>query len=129
LGISASYGTLDTTFEEKRTSVPAGLQGLAQGNSLRGVPRRSGTQPEYRSIPGTQAKKLDQEAAEIFDQRTQTRESADQYVPVTVSLATVLLLAALSQPIRTSSIRACLIALAFLVLLAPLWRILTLPRL
>jgi hypothetical protein len=30
------YGTLDTTFEEKRTSVPAGLQGLAQGNSLRG---------------------------------------------------------------------------------------------
>jgi hypothetical protein len=34
------YGTLDTTFEEKRTSVPAGLQGLAQGNSLRGVPRR-----------------------------------------------------------------------------------------
>jgi hypothetical protein len=85
--------------------------------------------PEYRSVAGTQAKKLDQEAAEIFDQRTQTRGSADQYVPVTVSLATVLLLAALSQPIRTSSIRACLIALAFLVLLAPLWRILTLPRL
>jgi hypothetical protein len=34
------YGTLDPTFEEKRTSAPAGLQGLAQGNSLRGVPRR-----------------------------------------------------------------------------------------
>jgi hypothetical protein len=85
--------------------------------------------PEYRSVAGTQAKKLDQEATEIFDQGTQARERADQYVRVTVTLATVLLLAALSQRFRTTSIRASLIALAFLVLLAPLWRILTLPRL
>lgn len=85
--------------------------------------------PEYRSVAGTQAKKLDQEAAEIFDQGTQARERADQYVRITVNLATVLLLAALSQRFRTTSIRASLIALAFIVLLAPLWRILTLPRL
>jgi len=38
LCISTFYGTLDTTFEEKRTSVPAGLQGLAQGKSLRDHP-------------------------------------------------------------------------------------------
>ena len=35
------YRTLDPTFEEKRTSAPASLRGLAQGvHCLRGVPRR-----------------------------------------------------------------------------------------
>lgn len=93
------------------------------------VPAGPALMPEYRSAAGTQAKKMDQEATEIFDQGTQARERADQYVRVTVTLATVLLLAALSQRFRTTSIRASLIAIAFLVLLAPLWRILTLPRL
>jgi len=59
----------------------------------------------------------------------QAREHADQYVRVTVTLATVLLLAALSQRFKTTQIRAVLIALAFLLLLAPLFRILSLPRL
>jgi len=40
---------------------------------------------------------IDQEASEEFDAGTQAREHADQYVRVTVTLATVLLLAALSQ--------------------------------
>jgi DNA-binding LytR/AlgR family response regulator len=31
LCIPTFYGTLNTTFEKKRTSFPAGLQGLAQG--------------------------------------------------------------------------------------------------
>jgi len=85
--------------------------------------------PQYHSAPVEQAQKLDQEATEIFEQGTQARERADQYVRVTVTLATVLLLAALSQRFRTTGIRASLIILAFIVLLAPLWRILTLPRL
>jgi hypothetical protein len=85
--------------------------------------------PQYRNTAAEQAKQLNQEAAEIFEEGTQARERADQYVRITVTLATVLLLAALSQRFRTTGIRAGLIILAFLVLLAPLWRILTLPRL
>lgn len=84
---------------------------------------------EYHNAPADQSAKLNSEAAEVFDQGTQARERADQYVRATVSLATVLLLAALSQRFRIMQIRAGLIILAFLILLAPLWRVLTLPRL
>ena len=85
--------------------------------------------PQYHSATTEEAQKLDQEAAGVFEEGTQARERADQYVRVTVTLATVLLLAALSQKFRTTSIRTSLIILAFIVLLGPLWRILTLPRL
>jgi hypothetical protein len=84
---------------------------------------------EYHNTAAEQSAKLDREATEAFEQGTQARERADQYVRATVSLATVLLLAALSQRFRTTQIRAALIILAFLILLAPLWRVLTLPRL
>jgi hypothetical protein len=47
---------------------------------------------------------------------------------VTVSLATVLLLTAISQRFRTHRIRLGLIVLAALLLCVPLWHILTLPR-
>jgi len=43
-------------------------------------------------------------------------------------LATVLLLAAISQRFHTTRIRAGLMILAFLILLRPLWHILMLPR-
>ena len=85
--------------------------------------------PEYRNAAGEEAKKRNQEASDLFDEGTEAREHADQYVRVTVTLATVLLLAALSQRFRTVPIRAGLLTLAFLVLLSPLWRIVTLPRL
>ena len=85
--------------------------------------------PQYHSAPTEEAQKLDQEAVGMFEEGTDARERADQYVRVTVTLATVLLLAALSQRFRTTSIRTSLIILAFIVLLGPLWRILTLPRL
>jgi hypothetical protein len=85
--------------------------------------------PQYHNEAAEKAEKMDQDASEIFEVGTQARERADQYVRVTVTLATVLLLAAISQRFKTTSIRASLIVLAFLILLVPLWRILTLPRL
>jgi hypothetical protein len=85
--------------------------------------------PQYRNTAGEQATKLDQEASQAFDEGTQARERADQYIRVTVVLATVLLLAALSQRFRNARIRTSLIVLAFVILLNPLWHILTLPRL
>ena len=85
--------------------------------------------PEYRNAAAEQSASLNHEAAEFFEQGTQDRERADQYVRLTVFLATVLLLAAISQRFRTSRIRAGLVLLAFLILLSQLWRVVTLPRL
>jgi hypothetical protein len=84
--------------------------------------------PEYRNTDASESVRLSQEASEVFERGTQARERADEYVRVTVTLATVLLLAAISQRFRVSRIRASLLLLAFLLLLVPIWRILTLPR-
>jgi len=84
--------------------------------------------PEYHNAAAAQAARLNQEAAELFAQGTQARGRADQYVRVTVFLATVLLLAAISQRFRTAQIRTGLIVLAFLILVGQLWRIVILPR-
>jgi hypothetical protein len=84
---------------------------------------------EYHNPAAELSAKLNGEATQAFEQGTQARERADQYVRATVSLATVLFLAALSQRFRTTQIRASLIILAFVILLGPLWRVLTLARL
>lgn len=84
---------------------------------------------EYHKAAADESVTLNRQATDMFEQGAQARDRADQYVRVTVSLATVLLLAALSQRFRTTTIRAALIALAFLGLFAPMWRVLTLPRL
>jgi hypothetical protein len=84
--------------------------------------------PEYRDSDAAEFTRLDHEATELFDQGTRDREWGDEYVRVTVTLATVLLLTAISQRFRAPKIRLALIVLAALLLCFPLWRILTLPR-
>jgi hypothetical protein len=84
--------------------------------------------PEYRNPKAEEAARMNQEASELFERGTSARERADDYVRVTVTLATVLLLTAISQRFRTQKIRVALIALAALLLCFPLWRILALPR-
>jgi hypothetical protein len=84
--------------------------------------------PEYRDGNATEFTRLDHEAKELFERGTKAREMADQYVRVTVMLATVLLLTAISQRFRSHRIRLALVVLATLLLCFPLWRILTLPR-
>jgi hypothetical protein len=75
--------------------------------------------PQYHNAAAEQSVSLNLEAAEVFEQGTQDRERADQYVRLTVflAIATVLLLAAISQRFRTSRIGAGLVLLAFLILL------------
>jgi hypothetical protein len=84
--------------------------------------------PEYHNIAADNSAKANEESARVFDEGTQAREYADQYVRATVVLGTVLLLAAIGQRFRAIAMRAALIILAFLVLIGPLWHILTLPR-
>jgi hypothetical protein len=84
--------------------------------------------PEYRDSGAVEFTKLDHEATDLFEQGTKARETGDDYVRVTVTLATVLLLTAISQRFRDHKIRLGLIVVAMLLLCFPLWRILTLPR-
>jgi hypothetical protein len=84
--------------------------------------------PEYRDSSVAESTRLGHEATELFERGTKARETADDYVRVTVTLATVLLLTAISQRFRDHRVRFALVALAVLLLCFPLWRIVTLPR-
>jgi len=83
---------------------------------------------EYRSSKTEAAAKLNDQAAEVFEQGTRARQQSDQYVRVTVTLATVLLLIAISQRFKTRAVRIGLLATAMLLLCFPVYHIITLPR-
>jgi hypothetical protein len=84
--------------------------------------------PEYRSSKSEQAVSLSDQASEVFDQGTQARQYSDEYVRVTVTLATVLLLLAISQRFKARGVRLGLLVVAALLLCFPLYLILALPR-
>lgn len=86
------------------------------------------TMPEYQDSRTKAAARRNQDAAELFERGTQARERADEYVRVTVFLATVLLLTAISQRFHSHRIRTVLVAFALLMLAVPVWRLITLPR-
>jgi hypothetical protein len=83
---------------------------------------------EYRSSITERASRLNDQATEVFDQGTRSRQRADQYVRVTVTLATVLLLMAISQRFKIRKVRLGLIVVAVLLLCFPIYHIITLPR-
>src|SRR6202046_1773362 len=83
---------------------------------------------EYRSSKTQEAAKLNDQATEVFEQGTRARQHSDEYVRVTVTLATVLLLIAISQRFKTRGVRLALLVVATLLLCIPVFHILTLPR-
>jgi len=85
--------------------------------------------PEYRNAKSEQAEALNERALSTFDQGTRSGATGDRYVRVTVLLATVLLLTAISQRFRITAVRTGLLCTAFVVLAIPLWNLFTLPRL
>jgi hypothetical protein len=85
--------------------------------------------PEYRNAKSEQAQQLNEKASSTFDQGTKSGATGDRYVRVTVLLATVLLLTAISQRFRVTAVRTALLCTAFVVLAIPLWNLFTLPRL
>jgi len=85
--------------------------------------------PEYRSARSEEASKLSEQATKTFERGDQEREHSDQYVRVTVTLATVLLLMAISQRFKTQAVRVALAGVAVLLLIGPIYRLLfVLPR-
>jgi hypothetical protein len=83
---------------------------------------------EYRSSKTEEAAKLNDQATQVFEQGTRDRQRSDDYVRVTVTLATVLLLMAISQRFKTRGVRIALLVVAALLLCFPVYHILTLPR-
>jgi hypothetical protein len=84
--------------------------------------------PQYHNAKHEQFLGLDKQAAEVADQGTKSGETGDQYVRITVLLATVLLITAIGQRFHFKTVRVVFMILAFLLLCLPLWQLLTLPR-
>ena len=84
--------------------------------------------PQYRSSKAEQAVRLNDQASEAFEQGTRGRQYADQYVRATVTLATVLLLIAISQRFKTRRVRIGLLVIAVFLLCFPVYHIITLPQ-
>jgi hypothetical protein len=84
--------------------------------------------PGYHSSKMELAGSLSSEALSKFDQGTKARAIADDYVLNTVFLATVLVLAAISQRFQIKTIRTGLIIMSFLLLLFAMKNLSTLQR-
>jgi hypothetical protein len=84
--------------------------------------------PEYHNAKHEQFVSLNKQAAEIADRGTKSGETGDEYVRITVLLATVLLITAIGQRFRFKVVRVVFMILAFLLLCLPLLRLVMLPR-
>ena len=84
--------------------------------------------PEYHNAKHERFRGLNKKAADVADQGTKFGETGDQYVRITVLLATVLLITAIGQRFHFKAVRVVFMILAFLLLCLPLARLLMLPR-
>ncbi len=84
--------------------------------------------PEYHNANHEQFLRLNKQAVEMADQGTKSGETGDNYVRITVLLATVLLITAIGQRFHFKAVRVVFMILAFFLLCLPLLRLLMLPR-
>ena len=76
--------------------------------------------PEYHNAKHEQFLALTAQGGEMADQGTKSGETGDQYVRITVLLATVLLITAIGQRFRFKAVRIVFMILAWLLLFLPL---------
>ena len=84
--------------------------------------------PDYHNANHEQFLRLNKQAVEMADQGTKSGETGDNYVRITVLLATVLLITAIGQRFHFKAVRVVFMVLAFFLLCLPLVRLLMLPR-
>ena len=84
--------------------------------------------PDYHNAKHEQFLGLNKEAGEVAERGTKSGETGDEYVRITVLLATVLLITAIGQRFHFKAVRVVFMILAFLLLCLPLARLLMLPR-
>jgi hypothetical protein len=85
--------------------------------------------PDYRDSTAEESAALANKAQGYFQSAVASRETGDQYVKVTVFLATVLLLTALSQRFKILGPRIAVVAVAFVLLVISTSLLVRLPRL
>jgi len=84
--------------------------------------------PEYRNAHAVEAVQRGEDANLAFEQGSAARAISDKYVRATVTLATVLLLVAISQRFKTQRVRTGLAILAIVLVCLPVIRVILLPR-
>jgi hypothetical protein len=84
--------------------------------------------PEYTDANSQESADLAQEAKTYYQNAVSTRETGDKYVRVTVFLATVLLLTALSQRFEILGARVAVVSVACALLIISTYWVLTYPR-
>jgi hypothetical protein len=84
--------------------------------------------PEYANAHSEESARLAETAKGYFDAGVSNRETGDAYVRITVFLATVLLLTALSQRFEMLGARVAVLSVAFLLLLMSGYWLLELRR-
>ncbi|MGB7805216.1 MAG: hypothetical protein WBM72_06405 [Actinomycetota bacterium] len=85
--------------------------------------------PEYRSPLDEKAADLDEQASHAFEEGASSRDTGEEYVRVTVFLAMVLFLIAMSQRFKIRKVRIGLISLALVFTVGALGMILSYPHL
>jgi hypothetical protein len=83
---------------------------------------------EYANANAQASVQLNEEANHYFDRGASLRDTSEEYVRVTVFLATVLLLTAIGQRLRRFWPRAALVMVASILLGSSAYRLLTLPH-
>jgi len=84
--------------------------------------------PDYHNAKHAKFLGLSKQATDVADQGTKSGETGDQYVRITVLLATVLLITAIGQRFHFKAARVAFMIFAWLLLCLPLWQLLMLPR-
>jgi len=85
--------------------------------------------PEYVNPLLEQGAQLNERANRLFDAGTASRHRADEYIRITVVLASILFLLVLSQRFRIRRVRLAVLVLAICLMLYGLVTIVTFPRL
>ena len=112
---------------EYRSAFEAWLKTLPFENPS--APAGPAFMPGYHNVLLEESARLNGEAAGAFAEGTEARAIAERYVRVTVFLATVLFLIALSQRFHSRRVRVGLVAVAAVLLTASLVSLATYPRL
>ena len=84
--------------------------------------------PEYRNARAEKARELSEQAGAAYEAGVAARETGDEYIRITVLLATVLLLTALGQRFQITGPRIGILAVAFVILAIASWCIATYLR-
>jgi hypothetical protein len=91
------------------------------------APRGPSYMRQYRNAALERSDTLEARAESTFERAAKARETSDDYVRVTVFLASILFLIAIAQRFKVRNVHRALLGAAFLLLVGALFTITTLP--